>query len=28
VELNDTAKHFIFYDDPTWFFEKTDGFLK
>ncbi len=28
VEINDTAKHFIFYDDPTWFFEKMDGFLK
>jgi pimeloyl-ACP methyl ester carboxylesterase len=28
VVLSDTAKHFIFYDDPTWFFEKTDGFLK
>jgi pimeloyl-ACP methyl ester carboxylesterase len=28
VELNDTAKHFIFYDDPQWFYEKVDGFLK
>lgn len=28
VELNDTAKHFIFYDDPEWFFAKVDGFLK
>jgi pimeloyl-ACP methyl ester carboxylesterase len=27
VEINDTAKHFIFYDDPAWFFEKMDGFL-
>jgi len=27
VELNDTAKHFIFYDDPQWFFEKVDAFL-
>lgn len=28
IELNDTAKHFIFYDDEEWFFEKADGFLK
>lgn len=28
VELNDTAKHFIFYDDPKWFYEKVDAFLK
>lgn len=28
VELSDKAKHFIFYDDPAWFFEKTDRFLK
>lgn len=28
VELADNAKHFIFYDDPVWFFEKTDQFLK
>jgi pimeloyl-ACP methyl ester carboxylesterase len=28
VEINDTAKHFIFYDDPTWFYSKTDAFLK
>lgn len=28
VEMSDTAKHFIFYDDPQWFFEKTDAFLK
>lgn len=27
LEINDNAKHFIFYDDPTWFFEKTDAFL-
>jgi len=27
VQINDTARHFIFYDDPTWFFEKLDGFL-
>jgi pimeloyl-ACP methyl ester carboxylesterase len=28
VELSDTAKHFIFYDDPQWFFEKVDAFIK
>jgi pimeloyl-ACP methyl ester carboxylesterase len=28
IELNDTAKHFIFYDDEPWFFEKVDAFLK
>jgi pimeloyl-ACP methyl ester carboxylesterase len=28
VEISDKARHFIFYDDPAWFFEKTDGFLK
>lgn len=28
VEINDTAKHFIFYDEPRWFYEKVDGFLK
>jgi pimeloyl-ACP methyl ester carboxylesterase len=28
VEIVDTAKHFIFYDDPAWFFSKTDAFLK
>jgi hypothetical protein len=28
VEISDTAKHFIFYDDPTWFFEKVDTFIK
>jgi pimeloyl-ACP methyl ester carboxylesterase len=27
VEINDTAKHFIFYDDPAWFFQKADAFL-
>ena len=27
VEITDTAKHFIFYDDPAWFFSKTDAFL-
>ena len=28
VEITDTAKHFIFYDDPQWFYEKVDTFLK
>lgn len=28
VEISDNAKHFIFYDDPQWFFEKVDTFLK
>jgi hypothetical protein len=28
VFLNDTAKHFIFYDDPEWFNNKVDTFLK
>lgn len=28
VELADAAKHFIFYDDPQWFFEKVDAFIK
>jgi hypothetical protein len=28
VEISDTARHFIFYDDPSWFFEKMDAFLK
>jgi len=28
VAINDTARHFIFYDEPAWFFETVDGFLK
>jgi pimeloyl-ACP methyl ester carboxylesterase len=28
IEISDTARHFIFYDDPSWFFEKMDAFLK
>jgi pimeloyl-ACP methyl ester carboxylesterase len=28
IELSDTAKHFIFFDDPQWFYEKVDSFLK
>ncbi|MCI0750607.1 MAG: alpha/beta hydrolase [Flammeovirgaceae bacterium] len=27
VEMSDTARHFIFYDDPAWFYQKVDGFL-
>ncbi len=27
VALNDTARHFIFYDDPEWFYNKVDTFL-
>ncbi|NOT73603.1 MAG: alpha/beta hydrolase [Cyclobacteriaceae bacterium] len=28
VEISDTAKHFIFYDEPAWFFSTMDSFLK
>ena len=28
VEMSDTAKHFIFYDEPQWFHEKVDAFIK
>lgn len=28
IQLTDTAKHFIMYDDPQWFFEKMDTFLE
>ncbi len=28
LEVSDTAKHFIFLDDPKWFFTKTDAFLR
>ena len=28
IEINDTAKHFIFFDEEAWFFEKIDAFLK
>ena len=28
VEINDTARHFLFYDDPNWFNEKIEAFLK
>lgn len=27
VEISDSAMHFIFFDEPQWFFEKTDAFL-
>jgi pimeloyl-ACP methyl ester carboxylesterase len=28
IEMTDTGKHFIFYDEPAWFYERTDNFLK
>ncbi len=28
VAITDTGKHFIFYDEPVWFYEKVDAFLK
>jgi len=28
IEIADTALHFIFYDEPEWFFSKVDLFLK
>lgn len=27
IQLTDTAKHFIMYDDPKWFFDQMDKFL-
>jgi len=27
IEISDKAMHFIFLDDPQWFYEKIDGFL-
>lgn len=27
IQLTDTAKHFIMYDDPEWFFQNMDTFL-
>jgi pimeloyl-ACP methyl ester carboxylesterase len=27
IQLTDTAKHFIMYDDPQWFFQQMDEFL-
>lgn len=28
VELADTARHFIMYDDPAWMYDRIDNFLK
>jgi pimeloyl-ACP methyl ester carboxylesterase len=28
VAMADKAKHFIFYDDPAWFFDQVDTFIK
>lgn len=28
IEVSDTARHFIFYDDPEWFYEQVDAFLR
>ena len=28
VEMTNTARHFLMYDDPAWFFQQTDAFLK
>ncbi|AMJ64167.1 alpha/beta fold hydrolase [Hymenobacter sp. PAMC 26628] len=28
IELSDTGRHFLMYDDPQWFFAQTDGFLQ
>lgn len=28
LEIADNAKHFIFYDDPEWFYAKVDSFIK
>lgn len=28
VAITDNGKHFIFYDEPVWFYEKVDAFLK
>lgn len=28
IEISDTARHFIFYDDPPWFYTKLTQFLK
>ena len=28
VDISDSGKHFIFYDDTTWFYNKVDTFLK
>lgn len=28
IELSEAGRHFVMYDDPTWFFSQTDTFLK
>ena len=28
VKIADNARHFIMYDNPTWFFQSVDDFLK
>ncbi len=28
IELSEAGRHFVMYDDPTWFFSQTDAFLK
>jgi hypothetical protein len=28
IEVADTARHFIMYDDPKWMFERMEKFLK
>ncbi len=28
LRITDTARHFIMYDDPQWFFQQIDDFLK
>ena len=28
IELSEAGRHFLMYDDPTWFFAQTDAFLK
>jgi hypothetical protein len=28
IEITDTARHFIMWDDPKWMFAKLDGFLE
>jgi N-formylmaleamate deformylase len=28
IELSETGRHFVMYDDAAWFFGQTDAFLK
>jgi N-formylmaleamate deformylase len=28
IELSEAGRHFVMYDDPTWFVSQTDAFLK